>query len=96
MGYNIAEFETTRRYNDQHVPYVALVNNNSVLGSEAFPFEELNYAKSAEAFDCYGVRVERPGEVVDALKEAFDTDKPAIVDVVTDPKERPPTRVRYL
>jgi acetolactate synthase-1/2/3 large subunit len=96
MGYNIAEFETTRRYNDQHVPYVALVNNNSVLGSEAFPFEELNYAKIAEAFGCYGVRVERPGEVVDALKEAFDAGKPAIVDVVTDPKERPPSRVRYL
>jgi acetolactate synthase-1/2/3 large subunit len=96
MGYNIAEFETARRYNDQHVPYVALVNNNSVLGSEAFPFEELNYAKIAEAFGCYGVRVERPGEVIDALKEAFDAGKPAIVDVVTDPRERPPSRVRYL
>jgi len=96
MGYNIAEFETARRYNDLHVPFVSVVNNNSVLGSEAFPFEELNYAKIAEAFGCYGIRVERPGEVADALKEAFDSGKPSIVDAVTDPKERPPTRERYL
>ena len=96
MGYNIAEFEIARRYNHQHVPYVALINNNSVLGSEASPFEELNYAKITEVFGCYSVRVERAGEVVDALKEAFDAGKPAIVDVVTDPRERTPTRVRYL
>lgn len=96
MGYNIAEFETARRYNDQHVPFVVLVNNNSVLGSEAFPFEKLNYAKIAEAFGCYGIRVERPGEVGDALHEAFNAGKPALVDVVTDPKESPSARARYL
>jgi acetolactate synthase-1/2/3 large subunit len=96
MGYNIAEFETARRYNDQHAPYVALVNNNSVLGSEAFPFEKLNYAKIAEAFGCFGVRVERPGEIGDALREAFNAGKPALVDVVTDPRESPPARARYL
>ncbi len=75
---------------------MVLVNNNSVLGSEAFPFEKLNYAKIAEAFGCFGIRVERPGEVGDALREAFNAGKPALVDVVTDPRESPPARARYL
>jgi len=96
MGYNLVDLETARRYNDQRVPMVTVVNNNSVLGNERFPFTELDYAKIAEAFGCYGVRVERPGEIVDALREAFDSGKPAIVDVVTDKTERAPQRVRYL
>jgi acetolactate synthase-1/2/3 large subunit len=96
MGYNLVDLETARRYNDQRVPMVTVVNNNSVLGSERFPFTELDYAKIAEAFGCYGVRVERPGEIRDALREAFDSGKPAIVDVVSDKSERAPARVRYL
>lgn len=96
MGYNLVDLETARRYNDQRVPMVTVVNNNSVLGSEMFPFTELNYAKIAEAFGGYGVRVERTGEIVDALRKAFDSGKPAIVDVVTDKTETAPHRVTYL
>ena len=96
MGYNIADLETARRYNDQRAPMVTVVNNNSVLGSEDFPFTELNYAKVAEGFGCFGIRVERPGEIRDALRGALESGKPAIVDVVTDKKERAPARVRYL
>jgi acetolactate synthase-1/2/3 large subunit len=96
MGYNIADLETARRYNDQRAPMVTVVNNNSVLGSEAFPFTELDYAKVAEGFGCFGVRVERPGEVCEALERALGSGKPAVVDVVTDKSERVPARVRYL
>jgi acetolactate synthase-1/2/3 large subunit len=96
MGYNLMDLETARRYNDQRAPMVTVVNNNSVLGSEAFPFTELNYAKIAEGFGCYGIRVERPGEIGEALKMALNSGKPAIVDVVTDKTERAPARVRYL
>ena len=96
MGYNIADLETAKRYNDQRAPMVTIVNNNSVLGSEDFPFTELNYAKVAEGFGCFGVRVERPGEIIDAVEGALESGKPAIVDVVTDKKERAPARVRYL
>lgn len=96
MGYNLMELETAKRYNDQRVPMVTVVNNNSILGSERFPFTELDYAKIAEAFGCHGERVERPGEIVDALRRAFDSGKPAIVDVVSDKTERAPQRVRYL
>ncbi len=96
MGYNIADLETARRYNGQHAPMVTIVNNNSVLGSEDFPFTELNYAKVAEGFGCFGIRVERPGEIREALERALESGKPAIVDVVTDKRERAPARVRYL
>ena len=75
---------------------VTVVNNNSVLGSEKFPFTELNYAKVAEGFGCYGIRVEKPEEIGDALAGALSSGKPAIVDVVTDKTERAPSRVRYL
>jgi acetolactate synthase-1/2/3 large subunit len=106
MGYNLTELETIRRYNNQHVPFVSVVNNNSSLAmvrpiSEDVKkkppqifysdFVELNYAKIAEDFGCYGVRVERPGEIADALNDAFDSGKPAVIDVVTDLREHAPT-----
>ena len=42
----------------------------------------VNFGKIAEAFDGFGIRVERPSDIASALKEAFDSSKPAIVDVV--------------
>jgi acetolactate synthase-1/2/3 large subunit len=103
IAYNLAELETARRYNDRHVPFVALVNNNSSLAQPRPKLEdwtkkdapwishcdfcEVDYARIAQDFGCYGVRVERPGELVDALREAFDCGRPAIIDVVTDKRE---------
>jgi thiamine pyrophosphate-dependent acetolactate synthase large subunit-like protein len=75
---------------------VTVVNNNSILGSEAFPFTDLDYAKVAEGFGCFGIRVERPSEIREALDMALESGKPAVVDVVTDKMERVPARVRYL
>lgn len=105
MGYNIAELETISRCRD-HVPFVAVINNNSSLGqtrpyfdhltSKETPwincsdFSDLNYAKIAEDFGCYGVRVERIGELAEAVRNAFDSGKPAVIDVVTDKREYPP------
>ena len=42
-----------------------------------------NFAELARAAGLHGVRVERPGELDGALREAFDHDGPAVVDVVT-------------
>jgi pyruvate dehydrogenase (quinone) len=44
-----------------------------------------DYAAIARAAGMHGVRVEEPGEVRPALREALDHDGPALVDVVTDP-----------
>jgi len=43
----------------------------------------LDYAKIAEDFNCLGLSVERPGEIKDALKEAFNSGRPAIIDIRT-------------
>lgn len=102
MGYNLAELETAKRYNDKHVPFVALVNNNSSLGQVRYWFEDwtektqalkyadfsdLSYARIAQSFGCYGVTVERPNELAEAVQVAFRSGEPAIVDVITDKRE---------
>jgi acetolactate synthase-1/2/3 large subunit len=106
LAYNLSELETAKRYNAKHVPFVALVNNNSSFAQPRPSFialpekyvthvsycdlTELDYAKIAESFGCYGVRVERPAEISEALKNAFESGKPALVDVVSDKTEYPP------
>ncbi|MGI5493703.1 pyruvate dehydrogenase [Microtetraspora malaysiensis] len=48
-------------------------------------YPHTDYAAIARAAGAYGVRVEDPKQVRDALREAFRHDGPALVDVVTDP-----------
>jgi len=109
IAYNLADLETAKRYNDQHAPFVVLVNNNSSLAQSRPRLEDwtkkeapwirqtdfvsVNYAKIAEGFGCYGIRVERAEELADALRKAFDYGRPAIVDVVSDKREYAPLGV---
>jgi acetolactate synthase-1/2/3 large subunit len=106
ITYNLADLETMKRYHDSHVPFVVVVNNNSSLAQTrplnedwtqreapwigCSDLSELDYAKIAEAFGCYGVRVEKPSELSEAVERAFDSGKPAIVDVVSDKRQYPP------
>ena len=43
-----------------------------------------NFAKIAEDFGCVGMRVEKPADLNDVLKEAIALDKPVVVDIVSD------------
>jgi acetolactate synthase-1/2/3 large subunit len=106
MAYNLGELETARRYNDMHVPLVIVVNNNSSFAQGRPYFDdlsqietpwinccdlgELNFAKIAESFGCYGVRIERPGEIGDAIKNAFESNRIGVIDIVSDKREYPP------
>jgi acetolactate synthase-1/2/3 large subunit len=82
IGYHIGEFETAVRYD---IPVVAvIVNNMSWEQSPAVLTEPVDFSQVAKAYGGFGVRVERPEDIADALKEAFDSGKPAIVDVVVD------------
>jgi len=49
----------------------------------------MDFVKFAEACHAYGQTVERPTEIKDALKSAFDSGKPSILDVRIDPDEIP-------
>ncbi len=82
IGYHIGEFETAVRYD---IPIVAVVlNNMSWIRPPTELTEPVDFSKIAQAYGGFGARVERPGDIADILKEAFQSELPAIIDVVVD------------
>jgi acetolactate synthase-1/2/3 large subunit len=110
MGYNIADLETMVRRNDEHVPWVVVVSNNSSFAMGRNRFEDftkqkapymktfdtttVNWAKVAEGFGCYGMRVEKPGEIQDALHAAFASGRPGLVEVMSEVRQYIPNGLR--
>ena len=92
----MADFVTATRYG---LPIVCVVLNNDKLGFISFEQEAkglpehsvdlLNPDFVAFAHACGGVgfRVEQPSEISPALKQAFASKKPSLLDVRVDPKE---------
>lgn len=75
---------------EQNIPIVNVVFNNHALGwvlhgggPFAAEFQDFDHAEIARAMKCHGVRVTRPGDLEDALREAISCGRPAVVDVVT-------------
>ena len=52
---------------------------------ELYRFGNINFARVAEEMGCMGMRVEEPGEIAGAIKEALGAKRPVVIDVVTDP-----------
>ncbi|TWV44416.1 pyruvate dehydrogenase [Streptomyces misionensis] len=79
------------------LPVKVVVFNNSSLGMvdlemmvDGLPphgtgYPHTDFAAIADAAGARGIRVEKPAQVREALREAFAHDGPALVDVVTDP-----------
>ncbi|MFL5108691.1 MAG: thiamine pyrophosphate-binding protein [Xanthobacteraceae bacterium] len=97
--YHIAELETAARHNINAVIVVnnnSSLNQEIRLNDVAYGgkqrgraeemwrFPDIDFTKVAEAFGCVGIRVEKPGELQDALKRAIGMNRPVVVDVVTD------------
>ncbi|GHA29865.1 MULTISPECIES: pyruvate dehydrogenase [Streptomyces] len=90
----MGDFLTLVQYD---LPVKVVVFNNSSLGMvdlemmvDGLPphgttYPHADYAAIATAAGARGIRVEQPGQVREALREAFAHDGPALVDVVTDP-----------
>ncbi len=101
--YHMAELETASRWGIQVV--VVVNNNSVLgqivpfnerawqgLGehhTDAYRYRETNFARLATEMGCYGLRVENPGDVRAAIKMALAQERPAVVDVVTDPDAHP-------
>lgn len=77
---------------DENIPIVSLILNNSALGwvkhgqgnrTIASTFSEMNFAEIAKSMGVNGIRVEQPGDIAGALREALGSGKPTVVDVVT-------------
>jgi acetolactate synthase-1/2/3 large subunit len=99
--YHLAELETAVRYGINAVIVVndnRSLNQETRLfdaayggqqrgnSREMWVFEDVNLARVAEAMGCFALRVERPNELKGALDQAFATNRPAVLDVVSDIK----------
>ena len=98
--YHIAELETAVRNNinvvtvinnnsalsqDQRGDERAYAGLEGGRPEELWSFTDTNFARVAESIGCFGIRVERPGDIQSALEQAFASGRPAVVDVATDP-----------
>ncbi len=95
---NINELVTLKSYN---IPVVVVVMNNSVLGmvrqwqklfynnhfSQTDPHRATDFVKVAEGYGIKGMRIEKPQEIREVLKKAYDMNEPVVVDCVISPDE---------
>ena len=102
----MAEFHTAAW---QGLPVKAVICNNGSLGQilweqMALGYPEygvrfgtpMDFAPFAESCGGLGIRVEKPGDVEPAIRDAFAHDGPALVDVMVNPDEPPmPAKVTY-
>ena len=97
--YHIGELETAVRNNinlvtvinnnsalsqDQRGDFRAYQGLEGGAPEELWRFNDTNFAQVAESIGCFGIRVERPGDLQGALEQALAANRPAVVDVVTD------------
>lgn len=89
----LQELETAKRtgtpvvaciMNNRNLEYVK--QNQRMMYDSRFissDYLDVNFADVAKAFGCFGIRVERSGDLEDALRKALDSNAPAVVDVST-------------
>jgi thiamine pyrophosphate-dependent acetolactate synthase large subunit-like protein len=97
--YHLAELETAARFGINAVILVNnnhSLNQETRLfdaayggqqrgrAHEMWQFHDTHFAQVAQAMGCFGVRVERPNDLQDALKQAFAANRPAVVEVLSD------------
>lgn len=95
----MGELATASKYN---LPIKVVVIKNNVLGQikwEQIVFlgnpeyvvelHPIDFVKIAEACGAVGYHVDRPEDVFDIVKHAFESDRPALVEVVVDSNEPP-------
>ena len=102
--YHLSELETAKRCGIHTVtvvnnnsglgqclmPIQALYGDRSGNREEMCLFSRIDFSRLAQDMGCVGIRVEDPSEIREALRKAFSTEAPVVVDVVTDVKCRAP------
>jgi 2-hydroxyacyl-CoA lyase 1 len=105
FGFSGMEVEVACRYN-MPITFV-VVNNNGIgggaseLNPEAVPptsyIPNAHYEKVIEGFGGLGFYCERPEEIGPAIKQAFDSGKPAVVNIMINPRSgRRPQQFAWL
>jgi len=101
---NIGELETAVR---EKIPVVYVVFNDQGLGNErafqqehyggrlyAVDYQNPDFGALARVFGAHGEHVTKPGDLEDALRRAFASGKPAVIDVMIDQKTLAPVVYR--
>ena len=104
--YHMTELETALRHNinivllvnnngalSQEYPSLKRNYDNNPRGRSDHMWKflpEFSFAKVAEAMGCAAMRVEKPGEIKGALQKAFATNKPTVVEVISEVQEMAP------
>ncbi len=96
FGFAGIEFDTMARHG---LGVVGVVGNNGIWALEHHPMKflygysvaaelrpETRYEEMVEALGCEGVLVREPEELRPALERAFESGKPTLVNVLTDPE----------
>ncbi len=93
FGMNGMEIDTMVRHN---IPALIVISNNGgwagaggMAAGRELGFSR--YEKMAEVFGAHGEYVERPQDIRPALERAAASGKPAVINVITDPKARSST-----
>ncbi len=102
FGFSGMDFDTLARHG---VAVVAVIGNNGIWALEKHPMEaiygysvaaelrpETRYDKVAEALGCDGSLVREPGELRPALERSFESGRPTVINVLTDPSVAYPRR----
>ena len=86
MGINVVVVVNNNRSLQQvkNIVDASYGGNPEAKGRGLWVFQETNFAQIAENMGCLGLRVERPGDLRNALEQALEADRPVVVDVVTD------------
>jgi acetolactate synthase I/II/III large subunit len=95
FGFAGIEFDTMARHG---LPVVGVMGNNGIWALEHHPMKflygysvaaelrpETRYEQMVEALGCDGVLVREPDELRPALERAFESGRPTLVNVLTDP-----------
>lgn len=95
FGLNAMEMDTAIRHN---IPVVCIISNNggwSARQPEKYKAgRELGHTRYDEMFTALGCHtsfVEKPADLAPAIRAALDSNKPAVVNVVTEPTARSKT-----
>jgi acetolactate synthase-1/2/3 large subunit len=102
FGFAGMEFDTMARHG---LGVVGVMGNNGIWGLEHHPMKtlygysvvaelrpETRYDELVESLGCDGVLVREPGELRPALERAFESGRPTLVNVLTDPEVAYPRR----
>jgi acetolactate synthase-1/2/3 large subunit len=96
FGFAGMEFDTLARHG---LPVVGVMGNNGIWALEHHPMKflygysvaaelrpETPYEKVVEALGCDGIAVSEPDQLRPALERAFESGRPTLVNVFTDPE----------